>query len=747
MNEKDNETVTEKNKRTEIQRKTRKNTFFNSKTFAAKLFLKLTENTIDPIIPCISILKFEPQNRNNEEIKKTLPWLISLEKFNYFMFLKEEENNYKKLLMEFAWVLFYKYSPKNYIIKRPNEKINLFFLILNGSCAELNLIIKNECLTEEEYIKHLIKMNILKEKEIIKRCLLYNKKELNIENIESIPKFCKLNNFDYEKLRYLAKKDLIDLGYNLDKIDIVPSINNYIKASIVDNEIKKKSIENTRKKYFQIPHYEYNSIINNGRFIGNLSLDCLQDDYKTYISLENSDISFIDKKEYKNGRVFPMIKNKMKNILKDIYQNFFVFNSLKQNYFIDNYAYFFIYKTYEKGQKIFAQNSIFSGIYLLKKGEITISTKRKIDELNAIIILLQNSLNGFNEYISNLKDFQIGNNNLNLSNPLFQSKEYMNDIKGIKEIILDKINNMEIFGLNDCYNYKNDIYHFDAICTSDYAEVYYIPKNIFNFIVYKERSVQTAVTKIVELRSSLYMGVLNNFTLSIAKNVAFKIGKVHLINSLFNNNNNIGNNSQRNFNYNNGNNKVFNRSSIKSKPIKIYDNDKKENNLIQSQEISRNSYRLSYKNANSLEIRNKNKLLNNVSQSLSYTNFYLSNPNKYENKNNNNINPNNSYSFNNTNYNNTIYNNNNNSNYTSYYKTHSSNLNNSKTTNNFRTFKSNTFQEIKKNNLEEAVIKKMKSNKNKSINLNLPPINEKINKSSSNGFPSYKFFIMSKQSI
>ena len=323
----------------------------------------------------------------------------------------------------------------------------------------------------------------------------------------------------------------------------------------------------------------------------------------------------------------------------------------------------------------------------------------------------------------------------------------MNDIKGIKEIILDKINNMEIFGLNDCYNYKNDIYHFDAICTSDYAEVYYIPKNIFNFIVYKERSVQTAVTKIVELRSSLYMGVLNNFTLSIAKNVAFKIGKVHLINSLFNNNNNVGNNSQRNFNYNNGNNKVFNRSSIKSKPIKIYDNEKKENNLIQSQEISRNSYRLSYKNANSLEIKNKNKLLNNVSQSLSYTNFYLSNPNNYENKNNNNINPNNSYTFNNTNYNNTIYNNNNNSNYTSYYKTYSSNLNNSKTTNNFRTFKSNTFQEIKKNNFEEAVIKKMKSNKNKSINLNLPPINEKINKSSSNGFPSYKFFIMSKQSI
>jgi hypothetical protein len=139
--------------------------------------------------------------------------------------------------------------------------------------------------------------------------------------------------------------------------------------------------------------------------------------------------------------------------------------------------------------------------------------------------------------------------------------------------------------------------------------------------------------------------------------------------------------------------------------------------------------------------------MNKINHSNNFVNEEIKQIKNKINTNNNIINTYNNNKYNNTIYNNTIYNNNNNSNYTSYYKTHSSNLNNSKTTNNFRTFKSNTFQEIKKNNLEEAVIKKMKSHKNKSIDLNLPPINEKINKSSSNGFPSYKFFIMSKQSI
>ena len=72
------------------------------------------------------------------------------------------------------------------------------------------------------------------------------------------------------------------------------------------------------------------------------------------------------------------------------------------------------------------------------------------------------------------------------SNPIFQSKEYAEEIKGNKEIVLVKFHNFEILGLDDCYSYKNDIYHLNAICQSKNSILYFIPKNIFNLIISRE---------------------------------------------------------------------------------------------------------------------------------------------------------------------------------------------------------------------------------------------------------------------
>ena len=681
-------------RRNEKKKSTKRNKFFSSKTFAAKLFLKLTESYIDPAIPCISILKFEPQNRKNEEIKKTIPWLSTLKKFYNFISLKEEENNIINLLMEFSWILFYKYYPKFTIIKRPAEKTNLFYLVLKGSVVELHLVIKNECLTEEEYIKHLIKMNILKEKEIVHRCLIMNKNQLNIENLNSIQKFCIDKNFDYKILKYHAKKELIELGFNLEKIDNVPSIETYIKASIVENEIKKKSTENTIKKYFYIPHYEFIRKINDGRFIGNLSEECTQDEYKTYISLESSDISYIDKKQYKSSKIFQLIREKMKKIFKDCYNNYYLFSSLNQNYFLLNYSHYIIYKQFEYGEKIFSQGSIYEGVYLIKEGEILIYTNRKIDELNGLIVALQNSLNGYFEYISCLTEKNIENENmkLNFTNPIFQSKEYGEEIKGNKEIVLGKFHNYEILGLNDCYNYKNDIYHFNAICQSKNAILYFIPKNIFNYIISKEENVKNAVMKIVELKSGLFIGALNNYKYYIAKKVAFKIGKVHLLNTLDNKISNDNNNKNNN-----------------SKKIKLnnINNNGRNNNLINN---SPKIHNYEMNNKNSFFGRDKNKPFNG-NDSLYYTHFCLSTTNS--NINNKSFNQSKSYSTN--------------------------NYNTSNSTNNFRPIKTNSFIERKifsKNSMKAT------NNINKSQTVNLPPINEKQN--NTYGFPNYKFYVLSK---
>ena len=513
-----------------MRKKTKKSTFFSSKTFAAKLFLKLTNNAIDPVISCVSILKFEPQNRSNDEIRQTLPWLSSLQDFFTFICLKEEEEGSINLLMEVAWILFYQFSKKYSIIRRAGEKQDFFYLVLNGSVIELQLVFKNECLNEEDYIKHLIKMDILEEREIINKCLMYNKQELNIENIETIEEFCFNNKFDYKRIYNLAITELKDLGYDLENVNLTPSIEKYIKATTVENEIKRKSIENAVKKYFYVPHYEIVGKIEQGRFIGNLSINCTQKDYRAYISLENSDIGYINKTEYKTSKVFKLIKAKMRKIFRDSYQMYFIFNGLVRDYFVKHYAKLIIYSQYQKGEKLFSQNSLHEGIYLIKDGEFTLSTRRKLEELNVIIASLQNSLGGFDDYISKLKDTKIKNNDKDaFSNPIYQSKEYLAEIRGVKEIILGKVHKGEILGLYDCFNYKTDICHFDAICSSETAIVYFIPKIFIPTLISREPTVKDAIMKLVELKSSYYIGSLNNFRNLIIQNIAFKIGMTEFL--------------------------------------------------------------------------------------------------------------------------------------------------------------------------------------------------------------------------
>ena len=607
----ESERNTRKPTRKETRIYTRKKTFLNNKTFATKLLLKLTETILDPIVTCVSILKFEPQNRKNEEIKKTLPWITTLKEFCNFILAKEEELNYLNILMEFAWILFYKYAPKYSVIKRASENPN-FYLILNGSCIELTLVYRNECLTENDYIKHLIKMNILNEKEIINRCLLYNKKELNIKSIETIENFCLSEGFDYKKLKKVAERELMEIGYDLDNINRSPSVEKYITATSVENELKKTSNEHCAKKYFFIPHYEITGNLEKGRFIGNLSSDCSVKEQKAYLSLDASDIGYINKAEYKDAKIFKLIKGKMRKIFRDDYNSFFLFKELKQENFLKNYAKGIIYKQYNKGEKVFSQNSLSQGVFLIKEGEIQLSTKRKLDEINGLITLLQNSLNGFGEYISSIKGTKSEMDNLNpFSNPIFQSKEYIEEIKGVKEIILCKFHEGEIVGLNDCYHFKNELYHFDAVCTSERLLLYFVPKGLLTTMISREQCVRDAVIKTVELKCALYIGSLNNYKNILIKNVAFKIGKIDLLYKESKNNNNM--------------NKIgVSKSTLNKKPF---------NQLLQGDQKYPERFKINYLINNNNNNNNNNKNKDNENNDDSINNSSIRNNNNKRNEN------------------------------------------------------------------------------------------------------------------
>ena len=115
---------------------------FRKGTFARKLFVKLTQGHLDPLISCTQILKYEPENRSNEDLEKTFPWLMKMNDLYEFLTLCEESKDHKAVLTEFALILFNTITSANQIIKRVGEKKDHFILVMSGSVDVLEFLFK-----------------------------------------------------------------------------------------------------------------------------------------------------------------------------------------------------------------------------------------------------------------------------------------------------------------------------------------------------------------------------------------------------------------------------------------------------------------------------------------------------------------------------------------------------------------------------------------------------------------------------
>ena len=128
-------------------------------TFCSKLFIKLTSKIFIPDL-YLQILKYEYNNRTNEDIAKTLPRFQKLESLNEYAKFNEEKNNNNSsnIITELAWVSFYQNKKKLSFVKKANEDKNFFYLILNGTITKLRLTFKKEKISIEEYLLYILKM-------------------------------------------------------------------------------------------------------------------------------------------------------------------------------------------------------------------------------------------------------------------------------------------------------------------------------------------------------------------------------------------------------------------------------------------------------------------------------------------------------------------------------------------------------------------------------------------------------------
>jgi hypothetical protein len=364
----------------------------------------------------------------------------------------------------------------------------------------------------------------------------------------------------------------------------------------------------------------------------------------------------------------------MIKLFQSYLQFYFIFKNINTNYFYKYYSGLFQYKILNEKDKLYIQNSIHEGVYFLIDGEITVYTERKMNEIDGISIALQYSLENFREQISTLSHEEMGSSNEAsklIKNPIYRSKEYIDYSQGKKTIILNTIKNREAIGLNEFYDQKTKLLFFTAEVKSKQATLFYIPNKAFLKILTREKSVETAVVQMVELKAKYYIGTLNNFKISILKEVGYKIGlsqkqiqnienltdenliennnkkdfDMNKSNSFFNKKYNLmKKNKENKFNLNkiepfnltnvninnNNNNKPYNLRSMtfssKMERFKLNSNDS----------VNYNNYSLSKHLYNNSIIKKNISFNNNISKTrtLNYSNTFFNNMNK-SNENNN----------------------------------------------------------------------------------------------------------------
>ena len=475
----------------------------------------------------MEILKLEPQNRINLQVKQLIPFISKIPYFFDFLTFNETEESLQKLLIEFCWLLTYENYDKNKIIQKLRQPSDNFYLIISGKIAVLDLIFTNECLTDEEYIIYLIKMYLLNETEIIKICLKYNKKTLNVNN-ENIQNFCQSGyKFKYNELKKKALNELSKYNFNIEKYqDKIPSLENYISVTKIEIKDVQKGEEKQFKKYFLIPHYEKVAEFKRGRNIGDL---CKIKNFKntekyTFVTIENSIVGIIKKIKYDRPLLYNPITIKKEVYIKNILKNFFIFQDSDINLFSKKFSKFFIFKKYLKEEKVITQNSIYDGVYLLISGNVIVTTNRTLDELDGLTISFQNALDNFNDYLSFLKTEEINNGNEDfIRDPIYSTSEYNISSKGIKKIFIIELFCNDIIGTNEFFNNKNNLNYFDVKISTGQATIIFIPKLIFHEMISHEINVRNALIKKVEFKVKLFTAILFRYKKDFMRLIRNKI--------------------------------------------------------------------------------------------------------------------------------------------------------------------------------------------------------------------------------
>ena len=386
--------------------------------------------------------------------------------------------NESKIYFEMGRYLKYSRYKKGQFIKHSYDSDNFFYMIFSGSIAKIDIKYTRSYLTFKEYLIHLIKLKLLGENYIYKRCLKRNKKVFPFDENIDVLVTKDINMDHYDELIKKIKNEIKDSPWN-QNTDEVNKVSDFIELYNPNLSNNKLSFFGKESKYpVYMPIYVFDKILNPISFIGELTKPKGIKMLSAYVCLSASSVFYINKTKIdRNNNLYTLFQRRVsEEVVEKLFEGHFLFQDTDVNFLSKNYSKYFFIKNYIKGQKLIQQNTPNEGIYFINKGIFQLKARRTYHELNELKFKAMQSLTKENK------------NNLT-GKEKTSKKNYENIYEGLnpyqianltkeREINFMVYKSSDVIGLDDVYDIKTGLNNFSVECISDEGEAYFLPKEI-----------------------------------------------------------------------------------------------------------------------------------------------------------------------------------------------------------------------------------------------------------------------------
>jgi CRP-like cAMP-binding protein len=302
-------------------------------------------------------------------------------------FLKRECENIEEIYTRLVKSMSYHHAYRNKLLFRFGQKADAFYISLKGRLAVLKPEEEKMDLTEEEYMRYLIKLKKNDEFEILNKCLEVNKKVYPITEYFDCW-------FDKRDLKYFGFSQAIMNDINeylmildmrlqqFEEDDTYETVEDYIAKSLPD---KTKARHERKQVSIYVYHHVHN--LESGSKFGELALQ--KPSLKrtaTILTMDDCHLAIYTKKFFDDW----FLKLNDSYIKGQI--NFFatlqIFSHMNKALFQRHYFYLFSKMSITRGDKIIIEGDDTEYIYFLREGDYELSLKRSIVELTDMVEML-----------------------------------------------------------------------------------------------------------------------------------------------------------------------------------------------------------------------------------------------------------------------------------------------------------------------------------------------------------------------